>query len=354
MTGFQYKISHILNITTSFIYRYKIHHVLFWLGYYMFWVWVYNGAYQNIHQLLIVTTFYTLSNAGIYYTSQYLLVPKLLSTNKAILFILAFLILAAMLSVFMYFGIALALDVDLRKMFSATFFQIFLVYFSSNVFIGAILLSIKGFLTYRKNLRTEELKEKERIESELNFLKSQVNPHFLFNAINSVFVLIKIDPEKASETLLKLSDLLRSQLYEFSAQTIDIQQEIAYLKNYIELEQIRKGEKLKVDFQVGEGLHDFTIYPLLFIPFLENCFKHLSSYSDKKNEIRVRIEKSNGNLMANFFNTKESSITKNDQEMGGIGLKNIKRRLDLLYPGNYELNTRENPDTYEVDLKIKL
>lgn len=354
MKRFHQKLTQSLNRGASVIMRYKVLHVFFWMAYFTFWVWVYKGLYQDINQLFWVTAFYTVSNAWMYYISQYLLIPRLLNSNKPILFILSFIILASVLSVFMYFGISLALAADLRRMFSASFIQIFMIYFSSNIFTGAILLSVKGFFAYRKNLRREELKEKERIESELNFLKSQVNPHFLFNAINSVYVLIKIDPDKASETLIKLSNLLRSQLYEFTTNNIDIQQELEYVENYIELEKIRKGERLQVVFERGEGLKNFSIAPLLLIPFLENCFKHLSSYKDRANIVKVKIDFLKGDLSAYFYNTKENGQKKKtDQTVGGIGLKNIQRRLELQYPKRHQLKIQEHSDFFEVKLLIK-
>jgi len=257
--------------------------------------------------------------------------------------------------VFMKYGISLTLALDLEKFFQASTIQVLFVYFSSNVFTGGILLAVKGFWENRKTIRQNELREKERIESELNFLKSQVNPHFLFNAINSVYVLIRIDPDKASETLIKLSNLLRSQLYEFTTDEIDIQQELEYLENYIELEKIRKGDRLKVVFEKGEGLEDFSIAPLLLIPFLENCFKHLSSHTDQANIVKVKIEFLKGVLSAYFYNTKEEQHKKKmGQTVGGIGLKNIQRRLELLYPKKHQLEIKENPDSFEVNLQIKI
>jgi LytS/YehU family sensor histidine kinase len=315
-----------------------------------FWFAIVLGTIQ-----LGVAAFYIISNAGTYYISQYFLIPKLMKTKGALLFFPAFFILAAFFALFMKYGISISLALDLEQFFQASIFQVFFVYFASNVFIGGILLAVKGFLENRKNIRQNELREKERIESELNFLKSQVNPHFLFNAINSVYVLIRIDPDKASETLIKLSNLLRSQLYEFTTDQIDIQQELEYLQNYIELEKIRKGDRLQVAFEKGEGLEDFSIAPLLLIPFLENCFKHLSSHTGKANLVKVKIEFSKGLLSAYFYNTKEESQKKKmDQTVGGIGLKNIQRRLELLYPKKHQLEIKENHDSFEVNLQIKI
>jgi two-component system, LytTR family, sensor kinase len=334
--------------------RYKIHHILFWTAYFIFWVSVYQGLYQDFNHLLIVTAFYTISNAGMYYISQYVLIPKLMKTKGSILFFPAFFILAAFFSLFMKFGISIALSLNLEDFFQASTFQILFIYFSSNAFTGGILLAAKGFLENRKTIRQNELREKERIESELNFLKSQVNPHFLFNAINSVYVLIRIDPDKASETLIKLSNLLRSQLYEFTTDSIDIHQELEYLENYIELEKIRKGERLKVVFEKGEGLEDFSIAPLLLIPFLENCFKHLSSHTDKENQVKVKIGFSQGKLSAYFFNTKDSQKKEVGSVKGGIGLKNIRRRLEILYPKRHTLEIIGQPDSFEVKLEIQI
>lgn len=334
--------------------KYKIHHVLFWITYFVFWVSVYQNLYKDINQLFLVTGFYTVSNAGVYYISQYLLMPKLRKTKFAILFIPAFFILAAIFSLFMKYGISFTLSMNLEEFFQASTLQILFVYFSSNVFTGGILLAAKGYLENRKTIRQNELKEKERIESELNFLKSQVNPHFLFNAINSVYVLIRIDPDKASETLIKLSNLLRSQLYEFTTDSIDIQQELEYLENYIELEKIRKGERLKVIFEKGEGLEDFSIAPLLLIPFLENSFKHLSSHTDQENLVKIQLAFSKGRLSAIFFNTKDNQKKPADPKQGGIGLKNIRRRLEILYPKKHTLEIMEQPDSFEVKLEINI
>jgi two-component system, LytTR family, sensor kinase len=216
------------------------------------------------------------------------------------------------------------------------------------------MLAIKGFFETRKMHRKNELLERERLESELQYLKSQVNPHFLFNAINSVYVLIKINPDLASETLIKLSNLLRSQLYDFSAEKIDIQQEVEYLRNYIELEKIRKGDRLELSFEVGEGLEDFFIAPLVMIPFLENCFKHLSTHTDRPNIVKVKITLQGEFLLAYFYNSTEPKENNQSRKNGGIGLVNIKRRLELLYPKKHWIEINSENESYEVKLKIRL
>ncbi|MBW3468117.1 sensor histidine kinase [Arthrospiribacter ruber] len=330
----------------------KLHHLLFWSFYFVFWVWIYRPMYSQLSDLLWVTGFYTVANASIYYISYYILIPKIFKPKGIFLFILSFLMLGVLLALLMYFGIQWILITDLKELFQASFVQILMIYFSSNIFTGAILLGFKGFVDNRKMQRINELKEKERVASELEFLKSQVNPHFLFNAINSVYVLIRMDPDKASDTLIKLSNLLRSQLYEFSVDKIDIQKELEYLENYIDLEKIRKGERMDIDYQLEGDLEGFKIAPLVLIPFLENCFKHLSSHIDRKNIVKLHLTKRDNQLMAYFFNTKDESGVVG--RPGGLGLKNIKRRLELLYPKNYNLTVKEEKDTFEVWLTVNI
>jgi sensor histidine kinase YesM len=340
--------------TLSKLGKYKIHHVMFWMLYYAFWVFTYKSVYKDFSLLLKITAVYMASHATAYYTSQYFLSPKLLQKNKPVVFLISFLCLCISMSFVMYFSISSIMGASPNELFSASFFQILSVFFFSNFFAVGIMLAIKGFFDTRKMHRKNEILEKERLESELQFLKSQVNPHFLFNAINSVYVLIRINPELASETLIKLSNLLRSQLYDFSAEKIEIQQELEYLKNYIELEKIRKGERLELTFEEGEGLEDFSIAPLVLIPFLENCFKHLSTHTDRPNVVKVKIGLAGNFLLAYFYNTTEPKGKNQERNTGGIGLVNIKRRLELLYPKSHWLETKESEDSYEVNLKIRI
>lgn len=334
--------------------KYKIHHVVFWIVYYCFWILTYKSMYKDFGLLMKITAVYLFSHATIYYTSQYYLNPTFLKKNKPYLFLIVFLALCVLMSLVMYFLINLIVGNTFKELFNASSYEIISVFFFSNFFASGIMLAIKGYFETRNLHRKNELLEKERLESELQFLKSQVNPHFLFNAINSVYVLIRINPELASETLIKLSNLLRSQLYDFSAEKIEITQELEYLKNYIELEKIRKGERLELTFEEGEGLEDFSIAPLVLIPFLENCFKHLSTHTEKPNVVKVKISLNGDILSAYFYNSTEPKGKNQVRNTGGIGLVNIKRRLELLYPKSHWIETKAENNSYEVNLKIKI
>jgi LytS/YehU family sensor histidine kinase len=312
---------------------------------------VYNDFYKDKGSLFFVTLVYAISHGGIYYLSQYVLVPQFYQKDKGLLFLMLFLGICTVMGLFMYASLSLFSEASLTDVFQSSFSQVLFVFVSSNVFVSSVLLAIKSFIENRKIVKRNELIEKERLQTELAFLKSQVNPHFLFNTINSIYVLIKMDPKRASDTLIKLSNLLRSQLYEFNTNRIPIARELEYLENYLALEKTRKGERVDVRFEVGKGLEGFFIAPLIMIPFLENCFKHLSNHADQKNSVHVKLKCESEWLYATFYNTREIQEM-NKKSEGGLGLVNIMRRLELLYPNQYQLSIQEEATFYQVDLTI--
>lgn len=202
--------------------------------------------------------------------------------------------------------------------------------------------AVKLLLDYfRQQKRMADL-AREKAEAELNFLKSQINPHFLFNSLNSVFFLIDKENKEAREALHKFSTMLRYQLYETNGSQIPIEKEINYLKDYVDLQKLRKEEGYEVQFQIGPGLSGYFIEPLILIPFVENAFKHISHHGHQTNFIHIKAVRVNGTMrfeVANSFEGKEEPR----EPYSGIGLQNVKRRLDLLYPGQYSLGiSREN------------
>jgi LytS/YehU family sensor histidine kinase len=194
--------------------------------------------------------------------------------------------------------------------------------------------------------------ELEKLNTELEYLKAQINPHFLFNSINTIYVMIDRQNKEARETLSRFSDLLRYQLYECNGAEIAVEKEIHYLKNYVELQKLRKDHNYEITFRHSPELKKFTLPPLLLIPFVENAFKHVSHFSDKKNTIEIELT-----IQGNFFymtvcNTIDG--IKTSAQPSGIGLKNVTRRLELLYPGQHNLIINEKPGYFEARLELKL
>src|SRR5687768_13498875 len=193
----------------------------------------------------------------------------------------------------------------------------------------------------------------EKAETELKFLKSQINPHFLFNSLNSIYFLIDKQNTEARKTLLQFSDLLRYQLYDCNAETIEIEKEISYLKDYIRLQQLRRDNQYQVNVAINEDVRGFRIVPLLLIPFVENAFKHISHHTKEKNYVDVQLLRSNGTFTFLVENSREDQ-TKTSEPPGGIGLKNVQRRLELLYADQYKLDILQNETTFRVALHLNV
>jgi sensor histidine kinase YesM len=198
--------------------------------------------------------------------------------------------------------------------------------------------------------------EKEKVLLELSFLKSQVNPHFLFNALNNIHSLAELRSDKTSDAVLMLSDLLRYMLYDSGNGRIPLQKEIECLENYIAIQRLRISAKepvtIRFDTQGTSG--NTTIEPLLLLPFVENAFKHGVSYN-QRSEVNIRLNVENSILQFHVHNTKKSaSGTEQTESSGGVGLNNTKRRLDILYPKRHELIITEDDSSFDSRLTIIL
>lgn len=194
--------------------------------------------------------------------------------------------------------------------------------------------------------------EKERIESELNFLKAQLNPHFLFNALNSIYFLIDGNRERSKEVLIKFSDLIRYQLYDCSVQKTTLQAEANFLQDYIDLEKIRNNEGVSIEFKKSGNFEGFLISPLLLIPFVENAFKFVSHQSGQPNYIRIHISVNETGKLD--FEVENSFSRTEEKAQRGLGINNVKRRLELLYPDLYNLKITEVESRFNVHLKLDL
>lgn len=217
----------------------------------------------------------------------------------------------------------------------------------------------KEWYFQRERLQRMEI---EKLNTELEYLKAQINPHFLFNSLNTVFVQIDQSNARARETLTKFSDMLRYQLYECNSHEILLDQEIRYLKNYIDLQRLRKDKKYKIDFTTSGDWRDTMIAPLLLMPLVENAFKYVSHFPEGNNRVEVSIscqriqsegalESRERELIVRVVNSKETRVA-GATDVGGIGLKNLRRRLELQYPGKHRLEIENGKSEFDVQLKV--
>lgn len=199
--------------------------------------------------------------------------------------------------------------------------------------------------------------ENESMQSELRFLKSQINPHFLFNTLNSLYALTLKKDDKAPDIVIKLSEMMRYMLYECNEPRVPLRKEINYLQNYLDLERLRQRKGIDIQLHVKGSVNDQMIAPLMLIPFLENSFKHgvnanikdgfvIATLNVEPRAVHFILENSKGSVMPSQVHAGRPS--------GGIGLVNVRRRLDLLYKDKYDLNIRESPGTYAVHLDLDL
>ncbi len=208
-----------------------------------------------------------------------------------------------------------------------------------------------------KNEKKQKDKENEQLKTELSFLRSQISPHFIFNALNSSIILVRKQSDKAEESLIKLASLMRYMLYESDNEKITIADEVEYIDNYIDLQMIRFEKSVSIikEINVDESLNDEFIESMLLIPFIENAFKH-GTLVLKDAKIEIKLYNDGNKLILitknKFNNSSKESLTK--QKNNGIGLSNVKRRLELLYPSNHILKIETIEDLFTVYLSIDL
>lgn len=187
----------------------------------------------------------------------------------------------------------------------------------------------------------------EHLQTELKFLKAQYHPHFLFNALNTIYFQMDEDHEGAKRSIEKFSELLRYQLYDQQVQ-VPVMQEIEYLQSFIDLQKIRSTDKLKLNVDFDKKLNGQLVYPLLFLPLVENAFKFVGG--DYKMDIQAKAE---GDNIEFRIENSTPALKQVPQKAGGIGLENLKRRLDLLYPGRHSLNLEKKGDHFTAELKVQ-
>jgi two-component system LytT family sensor kinase len=202
---------------------------------------------------------------------------------------------------------------------------------------------------YRQEKERKEM-EKQQLISELSFLKSQVNPHFLFNSLNGIYALAIKKSEQTPDAILQLSDLLRHMLYESDKEKVALEKEVEYLKNYIQLQQMRLSPEVQVSFHTEGELQGKMIAPMLFIPFIENAFKH--GVDNRGGTIRIKLQVKGDKLSFDMMN--RISEAQNKDAVSGIGLSNVRKRLDLLYPGRYQLEYKATNGNFVVHLHLSL
>ena len=334
----------------AFFLKYKLHHVIIWMLVFGTWFMFRYDGYALPATAFKVTLIKVIDLAALVYFTNYFLIPKLLYKKQYFLFAVILISLIVCSSLLKMNIIGRMTNnpalLNISGNWKARVYDNIIPHFFL-VLAGAAFKLMFDYTAMQKKMADMA---KEKAEAELSFLKSQINPHFLFNSINAVYFLIDKENKEAREALHKFSDMLRYQLYEAGGDKIPIEKEIDFLNDYVSLQKLRKDDQYVVDFSTTPDVKGFSIEPLLLVSFVENAFKHISHRSSVTNYVKVKLSKSNGTMDFMVENSKEDSIAV--EKSGGIGLQNVKRRLELLYPGKYDLNIQDQAEVYKVHLKL--
>ena len=288
----------------------------------------------------------------VFYACHFGLVPHYLAKKKILSFVVLLIVLVNLVTLIGYFtlqlvhaiitGTSFHLIYTWKMHFSGMFGMIMAAIF------GTVLRTVTGWY---EEMQKKSMIEQEKLRSELLLLKAQVNPHFLFNTLNTIDFLIYSDQHKASESLIKLSTLLRYVIYDTVNDLVTLQQEIEQMEAYIDLQRLRYGSNATVNYEKKGDPSGKMVAPMLFIPFIENAFKHTDEAGIKKG-MNIRFQISGNEII--FFCKNHISLKQKDMNRGGFGLENLRKRLDMQYPKLYTLSINKEEQVYTVELKLNL
>lgn len=320
-----------------------------------------EGGYQNqFKEAFLIELAYLPVRLVVIYFNFFYLLPKFLTAgrnNEYLFWTTLSLILAAFLQRFLigsYFGYYIFPDWDTVGNYSLiSLLQTLVVITFPLIFITGFSVTSRWVSLLRK---TESL-EREKKQAELELLKSQLNPHFFFNTLNSLYSLAQEKSEKTEQVVLKLSDLMNYMLYETEYDFVPLEKEIDYIRSYIELEEIRYGSRFTCNLSLEGSIKEINVPPMILLPFIENAFKHGVNQESENAWITIFLSVSDGvlefkleNSLAKFAISKK----KRRESNGGIGIVNVKKRLELLYPNEHQLICTKKDDSYSVHLSINL
>jgi two-component system, LytTR family, sensor kinase len=287
--------------------------------------------------------------AVLVYTNTLLLVPALLQRKKALWYAVG---VVAIVCLFTYGRSASQKYWDFvvwpeEPMNIKHYMHVNFLYALGLIVISSMLYYTQKWSEQRQQVKNIQINQ---LQTELKYLRSQVNPHFLFNGLNTIYGNIDIRDQKARDILLQFADLLRYNLYEADVDLVDLEKEMIYLQNYVALQRARSNENLQIELDINIENKELKIAPLLFIPFVENAFKFSTRDDNRPNRIKISLQQSGSQVTFNCSNTYEDI----EQNGGGIGLSNVRRRLELLYKDKYTLDIQKEQSIYNVTLTLTI
>lgn len=342
-----------------------VKHILLWLAYAGVLFALFAGI-ANVELAIMRTSLIIIFQVIVFYTNLKWLLPRFYGENKLVAFLAINLALVVAVALIGMYGMVMYRELmphperpnlpdGLRRHHKPTMRKMMKIEFFLTHSVPAILGAFTSLLFFNQLQRKKRDEEQAlNLEAEKDFLVSQINPHFLFNALNNIYA-FTLDNPVSSNAIMQLSQMLDYSLYRGQDRSVSLEQEVKYIENYIALFKLKDDEIEEIEFEYGQADLSRRLAPMLLVPFIENAFKHGNIEEIKGAHIRISLKTDGDKILFQCENTFAEG-NKNKDEGGGIGIPNVKRRLELLYPNKHTLsiNTRQgSPLLYQVSLTIR-
>ncbi len=335
-----------ININTM----YYLMHLLFWAGFaVLFFFSTINIL--TLTQGVIMLSASILTQLSLTIITNTYLIPKLFDKGEYVKYAL-FVILGMSVVIIIRYTVNESIVLSLNRFPNLVAVKYLLFIIVTTVVVFLITTGFYFFKQWFIERQKQDEIINQQLNTELKLLKAQINPHFLFNALNNVYSLTQVEPEKAGEMVLKLSEVLRYMLYDSEKDKIYLEKEISNINSLMELHQIQYDNKAKIDFTITGNANDKLIHPMLLFPFFENAFKHGNLFQFEKSYIQSNLSVNEKQLHFSIENTFVENTSKD--KIGGLGIDNVQKRLQLFYPNKHQLEIIKQEKVFKVSLKIEL
>ena len=323
-------------------------HIGAWVLFLSFFLFpVFLGGFTS-RMLFVLISF--LLYISVFYINLFVILPLWIKKRKIIILLVSW---AALIFVYTLLSVALNHVLHVFDKNGNVRLELLNAFLRNFLFVSIFLFASTAYQSitdWFKNEKIKEQLENQNLKTELAFLKSQINPHFLFNTLNNIYILAYQGSKETAEAILKLSDMMRYMLYESSDEFVPLEKEIEYIGQLISLQQLRMKEKSCLEFYTNGSTAEKVIAPLILIAFVENIFKH-AVLNNPEDHARVEISIENNILT---FRSRNRMLSGTNKSQTGIGLQNVRRRLELIYPGKHQFEIEQDGIHYSIHLTIQL
>ncbi|MGE0077935.1 MAG: sensor histidine kinase [Bacteroidales bacterium] len=332
-----------------------LHHILFWLLAFYWLLQIFTKTSNSITSIdYIYTAIFLLLLVIAVYINLYVFIPNFLSKKRYVLYIALTTIDIGLFSTINIKLFSTWIDFILPNYYFISYYNYLDIvkFFVVFIAVTSLVKLSKGWFQLTETKQNLLKLQSEKKEAELNALKSQINPHFLFNSLNSIYSLSLSKSEKTPEIILKIADILRYIIYESSDSLVSLTKEIELMQNYIDLQKLRSDDKVSINVEIGDNLKNKRIAPLLLFPLVENSFKHGVKGRIENSYVDIKLYTQGNQIIFIIENNKGEIDNVEKNKFHGIGLDNIRKRLNTIYPNSYTMKIINSENIYRVELSV--